>query len=201
NYSLINSDNLKALLHALTVVLLSFKSFLSDHVGSEFLNLLTIKQYQLLSENLHKTKKLYVYGLPGTGKTIVALKIIEKSTMLQCKQGEVLYGCENKPQRDFAQQKNICQAVTRVTFLKASFNDVKRVVIDAQNFRDGEGDWYKKALALTSSLYFPEPGSFWIFLDYLQTSHCFPAGLPEAKWHDPIKSLTKVVRNANSIYR
>ncbi|XP_054064272.1 schlafen family member 13-like [Rissa tridactyla] len=202
NYSLIRSDNLKALLRALTVVLLSFKSFLSDHVGSEFLNLLTIKQYQLLSENLHKTKKLYVYGLPGTGKTIVALKIIEKiRTMLQCKQEEVLYVCENKPLRDFVRQKNICQAVTRVAFLKDSFNYVKHIIIDeAQNFQDGGGDWYKKALALTSSADLPKPGFFWIFLDYLQTSHCFPTGLPEAEWHDPIESLTKVVRNASNIY-
>ncbi|NXT52641.1 SLN13 protein, partial [Pluvianellus socialis] len=203
NYSLINSGNLKALLHALTVVLLSFKSFLSDYVGSEVLNLLTIKQYQLLSENLHKTKKLYIYGLPGTGKTVVALKIIEKiSSMLKCKQEEILYICENKPLRDFVRQKNICQAVTRVGFLKGRFNDVKHVIIDeAQNFQDGEGDWYGKASALTSSRHLPEPGFFWIFLDYLQTSHCFPTGLPELNWHDPIESLTKVVRNANSIYR
>ncbi|KFR10624.1 Schlafen family member 13, partial [Opisthocomus hoazin] len=202
NYSLINSVNLKALLRALTVALLTFKSFLSDHVGSEFLNLLTVKQYQLLSENLHKTKKLYVYGLPGTGKTIVALKIIKKiKIMLQCTREEVLYVCENQPLRDFVQRKNICQAVTRVAFLKASFNDVKHIIIDeAQNFQDGEGDWYNKALNITSSPNLPEPGFFWIFLDYLQTSHCFSTGLPEATWHDPVESLTKVVRNANSIY-
>ncbi|XP_074746391.1 schlafen family member 13-like [Strix uralensis] len=202
NYSLINSDNLKGLLRALTVALLTFKSFLSDHVGSEFLNLLTIKQYQLLSENLHKTKKLYVYGLPGTGKTIVALKIIEKiRTMLQCTQEEVLYICENQPLRDFVRQKNICHATTRVAFLKASFNGVKHIIVDeAQNFRDEEGDWYKKALRLTSSEHLPEPGFFWIFLDYLQTSHTFQTGLPGATQHDPVESLTRVVRNANSIY-
>ncbi|NWX48094.1 SLN13 protein, partial [Steatornis caripensis] len=202
NYSLITSDNLKALLRALTVALLTFKSFLSDHIGSEFLNLLTVKQYQLLSENLHRTKKLYVYGLPGTGKTIVALKIIEKiRNMLQCAQEEVLYVCENQPLRDFVWQKNICQAVTRVAFLKAEFNHVKHIIIDeAQNFQDGEGDWYNKALTLTSAPDLPEPGFFWIFLDYLQTSHCFPTGLPAATWHDPVESLTKVVRNAKSIY-
>ncbi|NXT41738.1 SLN13 protein, partial [Pelecanoides urinatrix] len=202
NYSLINSGNLKALLRALTVALLTFKSFLSDRVGSEFLNLLTIKQYQLLSENLHKTKHLYVYGLPGTGKTIVALKIIEKiRIMLQCTKEEVLYVCENQPLRDFVWQKNICQAVTRVAFLKATFKDVKHIIIDeAQNFRDEKGDWYEKALRLTSSPDLPEPGFFWIFLDYLQTSHCFSTGLPKATRHDPVESLTKVVRNANSIY-
>ncbi|NWX05244.1 SLFN9 protein, partial [Caloenas nicobarica] len=202
NYSLITSDNMKDLLCALTVALLSFKSFLSDHVGSEFLNLLTIQQYQVLSENLHKSKKLFVYGLPGTGKTIVALKIIDKiRTMLQCAQNEVLYVCENQPLRDFVRQKNICQAVTRVTFLKANFNGVKHIIMDeAQNFRAEKGDWYMKAWTLTSSPDLPEPGFFWIFLDYLQKSHCFSTGLPEEKWHDPVETLTKVVRNANSIY-
>ncbi|NXL60281.1 SLN13 protein, partial [Chordeiles acutipennis] len=202
NYGLINSDNLKTLLHALTVALLTFKSFLSDHVGFEFLNLLTIQQYQLLSENLDKTKKLYVYGLPGTGKTIVALQIIEKiRNKLRCSQEEILYVCENQPLKDVVQQKKICQAATRVAFLKESFDHVKHIIIDeAQNFQDGEGDWYNKALTLTSSPDLPEPGFFWIFLDYLQTSHCFPTGLPEAKWHDPVESLTKVVRNANNIY-
>lgn len=92
--------------------------------------------------------------------------------------------------------------MTRVTFLKASFENVKHIIIDeAQNFQDGEGDWYNKALTLTSAPHLPEPGFFWIFLDYLQTSHCFSTGLPEATRHDPVESLTKVVRNANSIYR
>ncbi|NWI65959.1 SLFN9 protein, partial [Todus mexicanus] len=203
NYSLISSSDLKALLRAVTIALLTFKSFLSDHVGSEFLNLLTFKQYQLLSENLHKTKSLYVYGLPGTGKTVVALKIIEKiRTMLQCTKEEVLYVCENQPLRDFVRQKNICQAETRVGFLKASCRGVKHIIIDeAQNFRTEEGDWYSKAYELTSSPHLPKPGFFWIFLDYLQKSHCFPTGLREAEWHYPFESLTEVVRNSNSIYR
>ncbi|NXJ12133.1 SLN13 protein, partial [Odontophorus gujanensis] len=201
NYGLINSVNLKNFLHSLIVVLLNFRSFLSDSVGFEFLNLLTIEQYRLLSENLHKTKKLYVYGLPGTGKTVVALKVIEKiRSMFECEQHEVLYICENQPLRDFVRQKKICQAVTRVAFLSNSYSDVKHIIIDeAQNFRDEAGDWYQKALALTTPQ-FREPGFLWIFLDYLQTTHCFSTGLPEPRQHDPVESLTKVVRNANSIY-
>uniref|UniRef100_A0A8C9F5R0 Schlafen family member 13 n=1 Tax=Pavo cristatus TaxID=9049 RepID=A0A8C9F5R0_PAVCR len=202
NYGLINSVNLRSLLHSLIIVLLNFKSFLSDSVGFEFLNLLTIEQYQLLSENLHKTKKLYVYGLPGTGKTVVALKVIEKiRIMFECQQQEVLYICENQPLRDFVRRKNICQAVTRVAFLKNSYRDVvKHIIIDeAQNFRDEDGNWYQKALDLTSSE-LSEPGFLWIFLDYLQTTHCFSTGLPEPRQHDPVEMLTKVVRNANSIY-
>ncbi|OXB72061.1 UNVERIFIED_CONTAM: hypothetical protein H355_016482 [Colinus virginianus] len=202
NYGLINSVNLKNFLHSLIVVLLNFRSFLSDSVGFEFLNLLTVEQYRLLSENLHKTKKLYVYGLPGTGKTVVALKVIEKlRSMFECNQYEVLYICENQPLRDFVRQKKICRAVTRVAFLKNSYKDVKHIIIDeAQNFRDEAGDWYQKALALTTSPQLPEPGFLWIFLDYLQTTHCFSTGLPEPRHHDPVESLTKVVRNANRIY-
>ncbi|NXY84693.1 SLFN9 protein, partial [Alcedo cyanopectus] len=202
DYSLISSGNLKALLCALTLALLTFKSFLSDCVSSEFLNLLTIKQYQLLSENLPKTKKLYVYGLPGTGKTVVALKIIEKiRTMLQCRKENILYVCENQPLRDFVRQKDICQAETRVGFLKGSCEGVQHIIIDeAQNFRAEEGDWYHKACALTASPHLPRPGYCWIFLDYLQKNHCFPTGLPEADWHNPFESLTEVVRNSNSIY-
>ncbi|OXB57646.1 hypothetical protein ASZ78_007041 [Callipepla squamata] len=202
NYGLINGVNLKNFLHSLIVVLLNFRSFLSDSVGFEFLNLLTVEQYRLLSENLHKTKKLYVYGLPGTGKTVVALKVIEKlRSMFKCNQHEVLYICENQPLRDFVRQKKICRAVTRVAFLSNSYSDVKHIIIDeAQNFRDEAGNWYQKALGLTTSPQLPEPGFLWIFLDYLQTTHCFSTGLPEPRQHDPVESLTKVVRNANSIY-
>ncbi|NXU55354.1 SLN13 protein, partial [Turnix velox] len=202
DYGLIESNNLKDLLRALTIVLLSFKSFLSDYVGTEFLNLLTFKQYQLLSENLHRTKKLYIYGLPGTGKTIMALKIIERiRSMLQCRQEEVLYVCENKPLSTFVMKRNICEAVTRANFMMKSFKKVKHIIIDeAQNFRVENGDWYQKALALTSSADLPEPGFLWIFLDFLQTSHPYSSGLPEARLHDPIEFLTKVVRNANSIF-
>ncbi|NXG47060.1 SLFN8 protein, partial [Psilopogon haemacephalus] len=202
HYGMVSNGNLRDLLRALTVALLTFKSFLSDRVGYEFLNLLTFKQYELLSENLHRTKKLYVYGLPGTGKTVLAMKIMEKiRIMLQCSQEEVLYICETKGLRDFVQEENICQAATRVEFLQGSFGEVKHIIIDeAQSFRDEEGDWYEKAMRLTSSPDLPEPGFLWIFLDYLQTCHNFPTGLPDAGRHDPVESLTQVVRSSNSVY-
>ncbi|KAM7139894.1 schlafen family member 9-like isoform 2-T2 [Macrochelys suwanniensis] len=200
NYSRVHGDNLHRLLRSLAIFLLSFPSFLSDQLGCEFFNLLTIKQYKLLSTNLHKAKKLFVYGLPGTGKTIVALKIIEKiRNVFKCKPDEILYICENQPLRDFVGGKGICQSVTRVTFLKKNFEKVKHIIIDeAQNFRTEDGPWYKKAELITQS--HNEPGVFWIFLDYLQTSHPYESGLPPARQHDPVESLTKVVRNAKGIY-
>lgn len=86
--------------------------------------------------------------------------------------------------------------------MKENFDGVKHIIIDeAQNFQSKEGDWYKKASRLTSSEHLPKPGYFWIFLDYLQRSHCFQTGLPEATRHDPVEFLTEVVRNSNTIYR
>ncbi|KAH1179022.1 schlafen family member 13-like [Mauremys mutica] len=200
NYSRIHGDNLKHLLRSLAIFLLSFPSFLSDQLGCEFFNLLTIKQYELLSKNLHKAKKLFVYGLPGTGKTIVALKIIEKiRNVFKCEPEEILYICENRPLREFVGDKGICQSVTRVTFMKDNFEKVKHIVVDeAQNFREENGCWYKKAEDITQRC--NEPGVFWIFLDYLQTSHTCKSGLPPARQHDPVESLTKVVRNSKEIY-
>lgn len=77
NYILTSRD-ISAFLRALVIVVLCFKFYLSDHLDCEIFNLLTLKQYELLSKNLHKAKDQCVLGVPGAGKTIVALKIIER---------------------------------------------------------------------------------------------------------------------------
>ncbi|KAM7140011.1 schlafen family member 13-like [Macrochelys suwanniensis] len=196
----VSQRDITNLLNSLVIILLGFRSFLSDSLRCEFFNLLTVKQYEILSKDLHKCKKLFIYGLPGTGKTLVALKIIEKIRhMFHCQSDEILYICENKPLKMFVSRKGICQSVTRVTFLKENFENVKHIIVDeAQNFRTEDGPWYKKAELITQS--HNEPGVFWIFLDYLQTSHPYESGLPPARQHDPVESLTKVVRNAKGIY-
>ncbi|XP_048680229.2 schlafen family member 9 isoform X1 [Caretta caretta] len=196
----VSQKDIRKLLDSLVIILLGFRSFLSDRLGCEFFNLLTIKQYEILSKDLHKCRKLFIYGLPGTGKTIVALKIIEKIRhMFRCQSDEILYICENAPLKTFVSEKGICQSVTRVTFMKSNFEKVKHIVVDeAQNFREEDGCWYRKAECITQS--HNEPGVFWIFLDYLQTSHPFVSGLPPARQHDPVESLTQVVRNSTDIY-
>lgn len=101
NYILTSRD-IPAFLRALVIVVLGFKSYLSDHLGCEIFNLLTLKQYELLSKNLHKVKEQFVLGLPGTGKTIVALKIIERiRNIFHCSAEEILYICENQPLKEF----------------------------------------------------------------------------------------------------
>nr|XP_023959259.1 schlafen family member 13 [Chrysemys picta bellii]XP_042706271.1 schlafen family member 13 [Chrysemys picta bellii] len=201
-YVLLHND-LPDLLHSLVIILLSFRSFLSDRLGCEFFNLLTIKQYEILTMNLHKSKKLFIYGLPGTGKTIVALNIIERiKNVFHCKSDEILYICENQPLKVIVERRKICQSVTRVAFLKGNYyQPVKHIVIDeAQNFRSEEGDWYSKAQCITQGRDHCEPGVLWIFLDYLQTSHPFPCGLPHPSKQYPQEWLTIGVRNATQIY-
>ncbi|XP_036625123.1 schlafen family member 11 [Trichosurus vulpecula] len=196
----VRDKEMTKLLQSLVIVLLSFRSFLSDQLGYEVLNLLTIEQYNVISKNLHNTPELFVHGLPGTGKTVIAMKIIEKiRNMFSCKKEEILYVCENQPLKDFMRKKDICVAVTRKRFQSHLFEEVKHIIIDeAQNFRLEDGPWYEKAKAITQKNEV-SPGILWIFLDYYQTSHTDHNGLPSFFKQYPQEQLTRVVRNADPI--
>ncbi|XP_030041887.1 LOW QUALITY PROTEIN: schlafen family member 13-like [Microcaecilia unicolor] len=199
----LTSSSMQHLLQSLVVVVLGFRSYLSDQLGCEIFNLLTIRQYKVLSKNLHKCKKLFIHGLPGTGKTILAMKIMEKIKIeFHCQINEILYICENRPLRDYVRQQDICQTVTRKTFMKTNFPGVKHVIIDeAQNFRSENGDWYVRAKKIrTPKNSTDEVGILWVFLDYFQMNHSFPCGLPFLPKQYPRECLTKVVRNATKIY-
>ncbi|CAM4670038.1 ribonuclease SLFN12 [Caretta caretta] len=98
----VSHKDMPKLLDSLVIILLGFRSFLSDSLGCEFFNLLTVKQYELLRTDFHKIKKQFIYGLPGNGKTTVALKIIEKiKNVSHCKSEDILYLCENQPLSEF----------------------------------------------------------------------------------------------------
>ncbi|XP_006833681.1 PREDICTED: schlafen family member 11-like [Chrysochloris asiatica] len=201
SYSLADTPQMEALLQSLVIVLLGFRSFLSDKVGCEVLNLLTAQQYKIFSKNLHKNRELFIHGLPGSGKTIIAMKIMEKiSKVFGCPTKEILYICENQPLRNFLSSKNVCQAVTRKTFMNSSnFESIQHIIIDeAQNFRTEDGDWYEKAKKITHRKK-DCPGILWIFMDYFQTSHLDCSGLPPLSAQFPKEELTKVVRNADLI--
>lgn len=102
SYYLRNTQQMEALLQALVIVLLGFRSFLSDQLGCEILNLLTAQQYEILSTNLHKNRHWFVHGLPGSGKTVMAIKIMEKiRNMFPCEANRILYICENQPLKNF----------------------------------------------------------------------------------------------------
>ncbi|XP_042647565.1 schlafen family member 11 isoform X2 [Tyto alba] len=194
NYILTSRD-IPVFLRALVIVVLRFKSYLSDHLGCEIFNLLTLKQYELLSKNLHKAKEQFVLGLPGTGKTIVAMKIMERiRNVFHCSAKEILYICENQPLRKFVGNEN-CQSVTRVAFLNGNFPEVKHIVVDeAQNFRPEE-NWHQCARELVKK----NSGIFWVFLDFFQSTHPYGCGLKFSELY-PQEWLTKVVRNAKQIF-
>ncbi|XP_026955535.1 schlafen family member 11 [Sagmatias obliquidens] len=200
SYYIANTQQMEALLQSLVIVLLGFRSFLSDQLGCEVLNLLTAKQYEIFSKNLRKNKELFIHGLPGSGKTIMAMKIMEKiRNMFHCEANEILYICENEPLRKFISDKKICQAVTRKSFMKNDFKKIQHIIIDeAQNFRSEDGDWYGKAKTITQRDR-DCPGILWIFLDYFQTNHVECSGLPALSAQFPREELTRVVRNAYQI--
>nr|XP_023508775.1 schlafen family member 13 [Equus caballus]XP_023508776.1 schlafen family member 13 [Equus caballus] len=200
SYNLADTQQMEALLQSLVIVLLSFRSFLSDQLGCEVLNLLTAQQYEIFSKNLRKNRELFVHGLPGSGKTIMAMKIMEKiRNTFHCEANKILYVCENQPLRDFISNKRICQAVTRKTFMKNNFKEIQHIIIDeAQNFRTEDGNWYGKAKTITQREK-DHPGILWIFLDYFQTSHLVDNGLPHFSVQYPREELTRVVRNADPI--
>ncbi|NWW43679.1 SLN11 protein, partial [Pedionomus torquatus] len=194
NY-ILSSRDIPVFLHALVIVVLSFRSYLSDLLGCEVFNLLTLKQYELLSKNLHKVKKQFVLGLPGSGKTIVALKIIERiRNVFHCSAEEILYICENQPLKKFVENQN-CRSVTRTTFTRDTYLGMKHIVIDeAQNFR-GCGSWYTWACSIAES----ENGICWVFMDFFQSTHLHDIGLNFSQMY-PQEWLTEVVRNAKQIY-
>ncbi|VFV30015.1 schlafen family member 5-like [Lynx pardinus] len=200
SYNLRTTQHMEALLRSLVIVLLGFRSFLSEELGSEVFSLLTDKQYELLSKNIRMTRELFVHGLPGSGKTILALRITEKiRNVFHCQPDDILYICENQPLKNFVSQRHVCQAVTRKTFMKNDFQKIKHIIIDeAQNFRTEDGDWYEKAKAITQRKK-DCPGILWIFLDYFQTTHLSCSGLPALTAQYPREELTRVIRNADPI--
>ncbi|XP_032902276.1 schlafen family member 13-like [Amblyraja radiata] len=206
SYEDLTKDDITKLLKAVTIVLLHFTSVLSDKIGSEFLNLLSFQQFQILhsKHDIENCKKLFIHGLPGTGKTVMAEHLVRRIiNTFHCTRDEVLYICENRPLQIFMSQRLDCMCVTRTTFMKDEFPNVKHIVADeAQNFRNEYGAWYNKAHALrTNKETHPNgPGVFWIFMDHFQTSHIFLTGLPTIDDQDPKEELTIVVRNAKKIH-
>ncbi|XP_078278510.1 schlafen family member 13-like [Rhinoraja longicauda] len=206
SYENLTKDDITKLLKAVTIVQLHFTSVLSDRIGNEFLNLLSFQQFQILhsKHDIEKCKKMFIHGLPGTGKTVMAEQLVRRiNNTFRCTRDEVLYICENSPLQIIMSQRLECTCVTRTAFMKQEFPSVKHIIVDeAQNFRIKDGPWYEKAEGLrTKEETHPNgPGVFWIFMDHFQTSHNRPTGLPRIDSQDPKEELTIVVRNAKKIH-
>ena len=84
------------ILQSLVIVLAQFRSFLSNKQGLEFLNLLTKEQFELLHREIDEHRELWIQGVAGTGKTVVAVEFInELRRRYPCLAREnILYVCE-----------------------------------------------------------------------------------------------------------
>ncbi|XP_075417522.1 schlafen family member 11 [Tenrec ecaudatus] len=200
SYTLGDIQQMEDFLQSLVIVLLGFRSVLSDQLGCEVLNLLTAQQYKIFSKNIHRSRELFIHGLPGSGKTIMAMKALKTiRNIFHCQARNILYVCENQPLMRYLSDQMICESVTRKTFMRKDFPEIQHIVIDeAQNFLTEDGPWYRKAKIITQRQR-DCPGILWIFLDYFQTIHLDASGLPPLEAQFPREELTKVVRNAGQI--
>lgn len=102
SYNFTSVQQMEALLQSLVIVSLGFRSFLSEEFNSEVVTLLTDQQYQLLLTDLRKNRELFVHGTPGSGKTTLALRIMEKiRNVFRCQADDILYICENPSLKRF----------------------------------------------------------------------------------------------------
>ncbi|XP_045693072.1 protein SLFN14-like [Phyllostomus hastatus] len=209
SYQLADKEDVEDLLQALVVLLLGSSSLLSDRLGGEFSKLLVAEQCELLSESLQETRELFVHCLPGTRRTALAIKIMEKvKGLFQCKPKEILYVCEHDSLRDYVAQHTTCQAVTRKTFMGGEFLKVKHIVMDeTENFCSKYGDWYMKAKSIThpkargARSENPHHGVLWIFLDPFQVHRADVSGLPPPSARFPRKAITDGIHCSLEIAR
>lgn len=90
-----NRDSHLKVLEALALVIVRVRSNISSDAGLEHYFLLTKDQYTILDKFYKTASKVVITGLPGTGKTILAL---ERIRQLRSKISwyNVLYVCSNK---------------------------------------------------------------------------------------------------------
>uniref|UniRef100_A0A452G9N6 Schlafen family member 14 n=2 Tax=Capra hircus TaxID=9925 RepID=A0A452G9N6_CAPHI len=206
-YRLADEDEMEKLLQALIIVSLCSRSLLSDQVGCEFSNLLVVEQCELLSQSLQETRELFVHCFPGTRKTMLAIKIMEKiKDVFHCKPKEILYVCESDALKDFVTQQTTCRAVTRKTFMGGEFPKIKHIVMDeTEHFCSKYGDWYMKAKSIThpkvrgAGSENPHHGILWLFLDPFQVHHGDGNGLPPPSAQFPRKTITSGIHCALEI--
>ena len=86
------------ILQSLVIVLAKFPSFLSNKQGLKFLNLLTKEQFELLclTIDVKECRELWIQGVAGTGKTVVAVEFIRRlhDRYPNLKSENILYVCE-----------------------------------------------------------------------------------------------------------
>jgi len=90
-------EKLNEVLKALVIVLASVPSTLSNKLGVSIMNLLTKEQFQLVHQQIEVNRELWIKGVAGTGKTLVAVEFMrELHRREKLKKSEILCVCENE---------------------------------------------------------------------------------------------------------
>ncbi|XP_072019967.1 schlafen family member 8-like [Amphiura filiformis] len=203
-----NEKKLDAILEALVVTLNSTSSSIAQKTGEKCLFVLTESQCNLLWKECGRSKILFIHGVAGTGKTLMA-HLIAKRLISQDGYDAVLYVCENTHLRNVTRERKI-QAMTRSIFqtCSGSLKNVKHIIFDeAQNYRLDDGsvfDWYGEANKLVSrnAVSIFQRGLVWVFMDMSQKAHKFRSGLPRCNEQIPnMKVLYEVVRNPIEVFK
>lgn len=96
-YDLQSRAKIYKILQSLVRVLAQVPSLLASKQGLSFFNLLTKEQFKLLYEEMDDHKELWIQGVAGTGKTVVAVEFIKELLRrdLHLRPENILYVCEN----------------------------------------------------------------------------------------------------------
>ena len=72
-------------------------STLSSKLGVTIFNLLTTEQFRLVHQQIEVNRELWIKGVAGTGKTLVAMEFMrELRRREKLQRDEFLYVCENE---------------------------------------------------------------------------------------------------------
>lgn len=204
SYDLQDREHLNVVLMALVVLLAQVPSHLSNKMGVSIMYLLTKEQFELVNKQIHINRELWIKGVAGTGKTLVAIEVIKKIRRLKkLEKDEILYVGENKGIIQHVREANVCHAVCRETFMNDSFPKVRHLIMDeVHNYRAPNPweSWYSKARETVLQHDPRDPGYLWIFLDKYQTNHVFETGIPPTHLQQPEFVLETIIRNSRCIF-
>ena len=90
-------EKLNEIVKAMVVTAAAVPSTLSGKLGVTILNLLTKKQFQLVHQQIDVNRELWIKGVAGTGKTLVAVEFMrELRRREKLERDHILYVCENE---------------------------------------------------------------------------------------------------------
>ena len=90
-------EKLNEILKAMVITVAAVPSTLSSKLGVTIFNLLTKEQFQLVHQRAETNEELWIKGVAGTGKTLVAVEFMRKLKRRdKLQKDEILYVCENE---------------------------------------------------------------------------------------------------------